>query len=187
MSASEAPKPGPMRRVAVFGNAGAGKSTLARKLAAATGLPLHALDLIQYRRGGEQVPHDEYLRTHAELLSRDAWVIDGYGCRDSAWARFEAADTLVYIDLPPAQHYWWVAKRFLKAWYSHPEGWPEQSPLWRSTVASWRVVALCHRHLTPRYRELVASASASKRVHHLRSKREIAAFLAQVASRESNG
>ena len=40
-----------MRRVAVFGNAGGGKSTLARKLAALTKLPLYPLDMIQFRTG----------------------------------------------------------------------------------------------------------------------------------------
>src|SRR5689334_19901031 len=41
-----------MRRVAVFGNAGGGKSTLAKRLAEITGLPFHPLDLIQYKPGG---------------------------------------------------------------------------------------------------------------------------------------
>ena len=49
-----------MTRVAIFGNTGAGKSTLARKLAAVTGLPLYPLDLIQWRVGDAPVPHEEY-------------------------------------------------------------------------------------------------------------------------------
>ncbi len=44
-----------MKRVAVFGNAGGGKSTLARRLAELTGLPLHPLDVIQFRPGGGEV------------------------------------------------------------------------------------------------------------------------------------
>lgn len=47
-----------MKKVAVFGNAGGGKSTLARHLAELTGLPLYPLDLIQYRVGGGKVPED---------------------------------------------------------------------------------------------------------------------------------
>jgi hypothetical protein len=39
------------------------------------------------------------------------------------------------------------------------------------------VVWLCHRRLTPRYRQLVADAAGSKRVHHVRSRAEIAALL----------
>ena len=84
-----------MKRVAVFGNSGAGKSTLARRLAGLTGLPLYPLDLIQFRPGGEPVPHDEYLKAHAEILGRERWIIDGYGDKSSAWERFAAADTLM--------------------------------------------------------------------------------------------
>jgi adenylate kinase family enzyme len=89
-----------MRKVAVFGNAGGGKSTLARKLSELTQLPLYSVDMLQYEPGGAKVEHDEYLRAHAELLRRDAWIIDGFGCRKSAWERFASADTLVYVDLP---------------------------------------------------------------------------------------
>lgn len=57
----------PMKRVAVFGNTGGGKSTLAKRLAGLTRLPLYPLDLIQYRAGGDPVPDEEYLKAHAEL------------------------------------------------------------------------------------------------------------------------
>jgi cytidylate kinase len=40
-----------MKRIAVFGNAGGGKSRLARRLAEAMSLPLYCLDLIQFRAG----------------------------------------------------------------------------------------------------------------------------------------
>ena len=166
-----------MQRVAVFGNAGGGKSTLARRLAELTHLPLHPLDLIQYRVGGAKVPHDEYLKAHVELLQRDAWIIDGYGCRNSAWERFARADTLVYIDLPLVTHYRWVTKRLFQGLFVTPEGWPEGSPILSSTLGCYRTIWLCHRHLTPKYRELVSEARADKRVHHLRSAAEMAAFL----------
>jgi len=61
-----------MRKVAVFGNAGGGKSTLASQLAEVTRLPLYPLDTIQFKPGGGEVPHAEYLKAQEELLSRDA-------------------------------------------------------------------------------------------------------------------
>lgn len=169
-----------MRRVAVFGNGAGGKSTVARRLAEMMRLPLFPLDLIQYREGGGKVPDDEYLQAHADLLSRDAWVIDGYGCVRSAWERFAAADTLVYIDLPLPVHFWWATKRFLKSPFVHPEGWPKRSPMVKSTLNTYRVLWLCHKHLTPKYRQLVSDVQSRKRVHHLRSAREIRAFLQDV-------
>jgi hypothetical protein len=109
-----------MKKVAVFGNAGAGKSTLAKRLAQLTGLPLYPLDLIQYRPGGAAVPQEEYLKAHAELLRKDEWIIDGFGSVASAWERFAEADTLIYIDLPVATHYLWVTKRLIKGLFRDP-------------------------------------------------------------------
>jgi len=173
-----------VRKVAVFGNAGGGKSTLARRLAEITGLPLYPLDAIQFRAGGGKVPHEEYLKIHVDLLKRDQWVIDGFGCVASAWERFAAADTLVYIDLPLLTHYWWVTKRLAGGQFATPEGWPENSPMWSSTMSSYRVVWLCHRTLTPRYRKLVAEQASAKRVHHLKSPAEMKTFL-QAVQRET--
>jgi adenylate kinase family enzyme len=166
-----------VKKVAVFGNTGGGKSTLARSLAEVTQLPLYPLDLIQYRAGGGEVPREEYLKAHAALLQRDAWVIDGFGCVTSAWERFAAADTLVYVDLPLSTHFRWVTKRLVKSLFVAPQGWPEGSPIVSSTINSYRVLWRCHRHLTPRYRALVAEARQHQRVHHLRSPAEMEAFL----------
>jgi adenylate kinase family enzyme len=174
-----------MEKVAIFGNAGAGKSTLAKQLAAITGLPLFPLDTIKFRAGryrpeekdGGEVSQGEYQKLHAELLKRDQWIIDGFDSVASAWQRFDAADTLIYIDLPLLTHYRWVTKRLVKGLFRNPEGWPENSPIWSSTLSGYRVIRLCHQHLTPKYRQLVASASSDKRVHHLRSPAEIRSFL----------
>lgn len=166
-----------MKRVAVFGNAGGGKSTLAKRLADLTRLPLYPLDMIQFGAGGGEVPHEEYLKAHAVLLSQDEWIIDGFGCVASAWERFSKADTLVYIDLPLITHHWLVTKRLIKGLFVTPQGWPENSPIWSSTMSSYRVLWLCHRGLTPRYRQLVAEVAASKRVHHVKLPAEMTAFL----------
>lgn len=168
-----------MKKVAIFGNAGGGKSTLARKLAELTRLPLHVLDIVEFPAGGRggKIPADEYRKQHAELLQQEAWIIDGYGNTQLAWERFAIADTLVHVDLPLSTHFRWVTKRFVKGLFAPPPGWPENTPLFASTLDSYRVLWLCNRHLTPKYRQLVSEARGSKRVHHLRSPAEISAFL----------
>jgi adenylate kinase family enzyme len=169
-----------MKRVAVFGNAGGGKSTIARRLTELTGLPLYVVDMMQFTAGGVEVPENEFLQAHADLLRRDKWIIDGFGSASLAWERFAAADTLVYVDLPLLLHYAWVTKRLVKGVFADPKGWPEASPLWKSTLSSYRVIPHCHADLTPKYRMLVADAAASKRTHHLRSAAQIHSFLAAV-------
>lgn len=166
-----------MKRVAIFGNAGGGKSTLARELAAITGLPLEVIDKLQYRAGGAKVPHEEYLQAHTTLLATDEWIIDGFGCMKSVWERFEAADTLIHVDLPLAEHFLWVTKRLLKGLFIAPQGWPEHSPIISSSMSSYRVLWPCHSHLTPKYRSYVSEAAQHKRVFHLRSRHELEQFL----------
>jgi adenylate kinase family enzyme len=156
-----------MKRVAIFGNAGGGKSTLARQLAAITGLPLYVIDKLQFKDGGAAVPLDVYLELHRALLARETWIIDGYGDTATVWERCGLADTLVHVDLPLPIHYWRVTKRLIEGLLADPEGWPKDSPLWSSTIASYRVIPRCHRDLTPRYRQLVAEMAASKRVARL--------------------
>jgi len=175
-----------MKRVAVFGNAGGGKSTLARRLAELTGLPLYVMDMMQFRPGGMKVPQHEFLQAHADLLRRDEWIIDGFGSVALAWERFAAADTLIYVDLPLFTHHRWVTKRLIRGLFADPPGWPDNSPLWSSSIQSYRVLWLCHRHLTPKYRQLVTEAAASKRVHHLRSPAQIQSFMETVKNERLN-
>lgn len=165
-----------MKKVAVFGNAGGGKSTLSKRLAEMTGLPLVALDLLKYKPGGGEVPYEEYKAAHDELLHQDQWVVDGYGSLDTVWERLEVADTLVYVDLPVFLHYWWVTKRFLKGFLVPPESWPKDSPLLKGTLNSYHTVWLCHKKLTPKYREYVNKARGTKRVYHLQSPKDVEAF-----------
>ena len=175
-----------MKRVAIFGNAGGGKSTLARELAAITGLPLHVVDKIQYRPGVGEVPYEEYLLAHRTLLDCNEWIIDGFGCVKSVWERFEAADTLIHVDLPLTVHVLWVTKRLFKGLFVTPEGWPENSPIIRSSIQSYQVLWPCHRHLTPKYRSYVSEAAQRKRVFHLRSRREVKQFLETIKNEVSS-
>lgn len=172
-----------MKKVAIFGNTGGGKSTLAKALAEITQLPLTSIDKITYLPGGEPIAHADYLSIHAELITNDEWIIDGYGCVPSAWQRFAAADTLIYVDLPIIIHLAWVTKRFVKGVFTNPEGWPERSPMLRSTIISYRVLWLCHRKLTPRYRQFVAEMATTKNVVHLKSPRAITNYLNEIKVR----
>jgi adenylate kinase family enzyme len=149
-------------------------------LAELTGIPLYVVDTMQFRAGGIKVPQQEFLEAHANLLRQDDWIIDGFGSAALSWERFAAADTLIYVDLPLWLHYTWVTTRLVKGLFANPKGWPERSPLWSSTLQSYRVIPLCHRNLTPKYRLHVAEAARSKRVHHLRSTAEIRSFLEDV-------
>ncbi len=53
-----------MNKVAVFGKPGSGKSTLSKSLASATGIQLHQLDSIVYKKNGDLVDRETYDSTN---------------------------------------------------------------------------------------------------------------------------
>ncbi|OUL29932.1 adenylate kinase [Nostoc sp. 106C] len=171
-----------MKKVAVFGNAGGGKSTLSKRLSQITGLPLHVLDKIQYQPGGAEVAHEDYKRAHQRILASDRWIIDGFGCIETLWPRLDEADSLIFVDLPLYMHLWWVTKRLITGYFQPPQGWPENSPIFKSSLSSYRVLWLCHKYLTPKYREYIKQAQGIKSVYHIRSTKQISQFFELIKS-----
>jgi hypothetical protein len=64
----------------------------------------------------------------------------------------------------------------------NPEGWPENSPILKSTLNSYRVLWPCHKTLTPAYRRLVFESIDLKTIYHLKSPLEIGGFLNDISS-----
>jgi adenylate kinase family enzyme len=87
-------------RIVVVGTSGAGKTTLARRIAALLELPHIELDAINWQSGwGDLTRHDpeEFVRRVNEAIKAEAWVVDGnYGpVRDRVWQR---ATHLLWLD-----------------------------------------------------------------------------------------
>ena len=68
-----------MKKIVVFGKPGSGKSTLSKSLASATGIKLHALDSIVFKKNGDRIDRVTYDDEHEKILSCDSWIIDGFG------------------------------------------------------------------------------------------------------------
>ena len=168
-----------MNKVVVFGKPGGGKSTLSRKLSAKTGIKLYALDLIEYKKNGERVSSEEYSKKHADLIGADNWIIEGLGTLESFWLRIDAADTLIYVDLPYSVHYWWVTKRLLKSFFVKPEGWPEGSSVLKGTLASWKYLRLSPKFWTRELSEKIQYRGKGKDIYRITSVKEINNFAKQ--------
>lgn len=170
-------------KVAVFGKPGGGKSTLSRKISVAANLPLHQLDLIKYKPGGAQVPVEVFMKQHAQILAAERWVIDGFGNAQSFEATLREADVLVYVERAPLIHYWWVTKRFLLSPFTKPLGWPEGSPMLRSTISSYRFLRLSARFWTPELKARLLALQPRKRVYVIRRLSDESALLADFRRR----
>ena len=88
-----------MQKVLVIGCPGAGKSTFARALRDATGLPLCYLDMLWHKPDRTHITREEFDRVLAEWLARPAWIIDGDYSRTLP-QRLEACDTVFFLDFP---------------------------------------------------------------------------------------
>ncbi len=69
-----------VKRVAVVGSGGAGKSTLARELGQRTGIPVIHLDEHFWKPGWVATAAEEWRAVQNDLLAADCWIVDGnYG------------------------------------------------------------------------------------------------------------
>jgi len=168
---------GSMKKIAVFGKPGSGKSTLSKHLASATGIQLHLLDSIVYKKNGDMVDRKTYDREHGNILSSDSWIIDGFGPIESFNKRLDAADTLIYIELPYIVSYWFVTKRLLKGLVVKPEGWPDGSSVLKGTLASYRTLKLCPKFWNDNFMKKLEEISTNKSLYVIRSISELNGFV----------
>lgn len=157
----------------IIGNAGGGKSTLAKRLSQAKHLPLYRLDTLQWNSGWIPTPKAEFDRRHDELISQDIWIIDGFAGWESIARRCAAADTIILVDHSLWIHYWWATKRQLMCLFRPRPDFVEGCPMLPMTGKLFKMIWTIHTQIRPKLIELVDSYRETKWVYHLKSPREM--------------
>ncbi len=175
-------------RVHVIGSSGAGKSTMARRLAEATGSPHLELDAVWHEPGWTNPTEDaaadavrDFLATHP-----DRWVTDG-NYRFARELLLASATDLVWIDLPRHVVMRQIVPRTLRRVVTRQELWNgNREPLSNLTrwdpernVMRWAWTTFDRRRRE--YTELVARPDlAHLRIHHLRTRTDVDRFVADL-------
>jgi hypothetical protein len=164
----------PLRRISIIGNAGGGKSVLARQLGRSLGLPVHTIDDVQWEPGWTRAPDGQVAAHQAGWLAGERWIIDGWGDWDLIAARFAVSDAIVVVDFPLRVHYRWALQRQVEVTLGLRRDWPPPGcaalPITRRLLELMRYV---HVELRPKLLALAGEARFRDRLVHLRSPSEL--------------
>lgn len=152
-----------MRKIVILGRGGAGKSTFARDLGAATGIPVVELDKHFWPPDLTPLSEVRWVAVQEGLTREPAWIMDGdLGPYDVLEVRLRAADTVVVLDFP----LWLCAWRALRRS--------------RENLVFWRWLIGYRRHSLPPVMTAIGEHAATARLVVLRSPRAVADFLRDV-------
>jgi adenylate kinase family enzyme len=169
----------PPARAATAGcsSSGSGKTTLAAALGARLGLPVIELDALVHQANWVEISDAELRERITPILASDGWVIDGAYRRKLGDVVLEAADTVVWLDLPI---HIWFPRLVRRSW----RRWSRREVLWNGNRETLRAVVWGRDSLLGyalrmhfRNRRELPRALARFDVTRLRTTDEVAAFV----------
>jgi adenylate kinase family enzyme len=175
----------PMRRIAIIGTTGSGKSVLAERLGRALSLPAVELDALFWMPDWQPAMIELFRHRVDAATSADSWIIAGiYGqVRDLVWGR---ADTLIWLDFPLHLVLWRLMRRTIRRIVTREDLWStgNQESLRRTffsrhSILLWALKT--HRRNRERFRADVDSGKYGELdVHRFRSPGELRRWLREL-------
>ncbi len=168
-----------MRRVCVLANAsGCGKTVFGRELAERLGVSFHELDALNHGPNWSEATDEELHAQVAPLVAESTWVVDNPYRRKLGDLVTEAADTVVWLDLPIRVWLPRLVRRTVDRAVRREELWNGNRETLRGALLSRDSLVLyalrTHRSRRRRYPHELACF----RLARLRTVTEVAAFLA---------
>jgi len=171
-----------VKKVAVIGCAGSGKTHTAMILQEKLNLPVYHLDQYAWKPGWEKVDIDELRKHHQKLLKKDSWIIEGIYFK-LLNERVKASDAIILLDVPRSVCLWNVVKRSVLNSGKVIEGNPEGCTL---KIFSFKFVEVLrwiwnfkskHR---PRIIETLNRFKDTKKIYIFTSQQEVNDFLNKI-------
>jgi adenylate kinase family enzyme len=166
-------------RILIKGTSGAGKTTVASRLAAALGIPHIELDALHHGPGWSEPPVEVFrARVGAALDDARGWIVDGNYDRKLGAMLLDRASAIVWLDLPLAiklarlwSRTWRRVRRRELLWNGNQDSW--RGAFWgRESLFAWMLRA----HV--RHRREWPALFARRPAVRLRSDREVEAWIA---------
>ncbi len=173
------------RRIVVWGVTGAGKTTAARAIGQALGLPVIEIDGLYWQPGWQAPDDSEFIDLVQRTLDAcpEGWVCDGNYSRLIGPTSLADADTVVWLDLPFHVTFPRMVSRTVRnmlrrelLWGKCRETWGQMYWLVRFAFTQPPIMREKARTSLELLRE-----RQQVRMYRLRSKREVAEFLAGLA------
>jgi adenylate kinase family enzyme len=172
-----------VRRIAIIGPLGAGKSTLAVDLGRLLGVPVHHLDSLYWGPDWTPTPAEEWEALLDRLVAGSAWIIDG-NFTSSLPQRLEAADTVIYLDVSPlTSTIRALRRRVLYRWRRAPGMLVNSRPMFNAQLFRW--IWAFPRDSRPHLLELLAPPPMAEKTVILRNRREVKRFVRSLGELES--
>ncbi|SBT16602.1 topology modulation protein [Marinomonas gallaica] len=87
-----------MKRIAVIGSGGSGKSTFSILLGEELNLPVHHLDQLYWKPNWIKPSKADWVKIQERICDGEHWIIDG-NYQSTLDIRLEACDTVIFLDV----------------------------------------------------------------------------------------
>ncbi len=170
-----------VKRIAVLGNAGGGKSTLSLQLSERLRLPYHSVDKALWLPGWKPVSGPDFAKLHGAWLSEPGWVIDGWGDMAQIEQRLERADAVVLVQHPLWRHCYWALKRQCGGVFFERSDGPAGCRLLPRTWQLVKAMRWIHLYGLPELQKQIRARCRPEAVYHVGSPGQLAAVVRALA------